>query len=175
MFKKHILKTVVSLFGSLVLFSACAMAQGIEGGTKEVAGYTGFVHFAGDGSTTKALLGGSIGAWTSSRTQILADVSYVPMGFGVKLANFGGALHINVADTTSKVVPYVALAGGLGHHWVEGFSNNHGYFGGGAGVRVFAGKNWGVRPEFLYLRRQGDGGGDNTYRVSFGVFYQFGK
>jgi hypothetical protein len=47
--------------------------------------------------------------------------------------------------------------------------------GAGGGVRIYAGKNWGFKPEVRYQRYQLSGGYINTAIFSGGVFYQFGK
>lgn len=112
----------------------------------------------------------------------------------VKARVLDGNCGVNVKLLTGqRVVPYVSA--GLGLDWNSVSSNfpqaatQWGYFlvGGssdadltaraGLGARFYVGRNWGLKPEAQYVRKALEAGGDglNGVRLTFGVFYEFGK
>lgn len=97
-------------------------------------------------------------------------------------------MQINLlTKSDAKVVPYVIGGGGFGYAKVTGSarygssivsvsaSETKGLVGGGFGARLYAGSNWGIKPEFKIQRTLGGEGNLTLLRFSVGVFYQFGK
>jgi len=54
-------------------------------------------------------------------------------------------------------------------------SDTGGMAGSGLGVRLYVGKNWGIKPELKIQRTFGEGEDVTLLRFAAGVFYQFGK
>jgi hypothetical protein len=181
------------LAGSL-LFTTYAFAQD---GKVEVAGFGGGIYLSG-GAGTHALVGGSGAVRIVDHLRMFGEFSYSELGSasasdeGVsatvknKLYSIGGGADYSFGSS-KRVVPYVLAAGGVGHQTV-GLSasvggttasanvatSNSAYVGVGGGVRIYAGDNWGFKPEVRFQRYSGaDGGSSGVFTV--GIFYQFVK
>lgn len=108
-----------------------------------------------------------------------------------KLYNFGGGIDYSFGSSKSKAAPYVVAALGVGHQSLSATgvagsgtsrvtvdlsdSVNAVYFGVGGGVRLYAGKSWGIKPEFRYQRYHAADGSNNSALYTVGLFYQFGR
>jgi hypothetical protein len=188
------------VLGVFMLAAGLAYAGG-----GEVAVYGGLNRFTGEGGESRPIVGGTVGGFAGERALIFGDFSYVPLhsesgsgsvsgvgyryGASAKAINAGGGVHIgNNKGGERKVAPYAVVAGGFLHSWVSGSGSalgtsvtvreslaNGGYYGGGVGVRLFAGKAWGIRPEFQYRRYQFSAGNDNVILLTVGLFKSFGK
>ena len=135
------------------------------------------------GEFNYAPLGSASFAGDVEGVSVLAHVSQ-------KLYNFGGGVEYGFGSST-RAVPYVLGAIGIGHSALTGTgtgsmgsvrasadiseSSNALYFGGGGGIRLYAGQHWGIKPEFRYQRYQQSEGGGNTFVYTVGLFFQFGK
>jgi hypothetical protein len=133
-------------------------------------------------SNTHFDLGISSGIKVSERSTLLAEYNYLPLG------SVGGVSAstqlLGVADRISfpysgRVTPYLVVGGGYAHFGETGFSGENGfYLGGGGGASVYAGKNWGVRPELRIERQEfyfsGTSSGKIDARFLIGAFYQWG-
>jgi hypothetical protein len=103
-----------------------------------------------------------------------------------------GAVYRGYLSKSSRVVPYVLVAGGGLSETAVGsaqgakvsISQNGEYFGFGGGASIFVDPSWGIRPELRYERQQFsaetvDGSsfaayGQNYVLGTISVFYQFG-
>lgn len=185
---------VYCLLAGTFLFSATAFAQG---GAGEIAVFGGGTALSAGGGT-HALVGASAGVRVSGGLRIFGEFGLVPLAAinesyeGInasatdRLYNFGGGLDYSFGSSKT-VVPYVLGAAGLSHQSVSATANSSGfsatvgmaansaYFGGGAGVRLYIGQKWGVKPEVRYQRYQNSGGSANAADFTVGLFYEFGK
>jgi len=197
-------RSVLALAGVVMMAASLAWGQGQEAGATEVAGYGGLFSFTGDGGGSHGFLGATVGKNTSDRLHLFGDFSYVPLGSesfsgsysgisvnskaSAKAMNFGGGLHVSVGPSKNAFAPYVSAVGGGFHSWISASASgggvststrkslaNGGYFGGGLGVRYFAGKSWGLRPEFQYRHYRYSEGSDNVILLNVGLFKQFRK
>jgi hypothetical protein len=184
---------VSCLLAGTLLFSASAFADG----KGEVAGFGGGIAIAG-GVGVHPLFGGSAGFRVVDHLRIFGEFSYAPLASaslsvsGVsatgtdKLYNFGGGVDYSFGSS-KRVVPYILGAVGVGHEsasatagasgvsFSASLTSNSVYLGAGGGLRIYAGNNWGIKPEFRYQRYTSSGGGSNSADFTVGVFYQFGK
>ena len=104
------------------------------------------------------------------------------------LANIGGGIE-NGFGSSKRIVPYFVTAGGVGHFYAKGSGSsssggsvtvslpiaNTAYFAAGGGFRYYAGKHWGIKPEFRYQRYENSLLQANTATYTAGVFWQFGE
>jgi hypothetical protein len=198
MHRTSLLRAPVLLSGAFLLASLAYADSSIE-----IAGYGGGMTLDQSGGT-HAVAGGSAGIHFG-KAAVFGEFNYVPlasasasgnvMGISVtsqgseKLYNFGGGFTYDFGSST-RVVPYVLGVLGVGHSSVKATgsaanlgpfsisvnaSDNAVYGGGGAGVRLYAGQHWGIKPEVRFQRYQQSGGGGNTVLYTVGLFYQFGK
>jgi hypothetical protein len=180
-----------------------ALPQGLVGGEVELGGSGGVMNARGGGSATKGLAGGGIAVGLGSRGAFYADVGYVPLEsvtisgvdgnapFDVdgssKLYTFEGGLNIHLGPPDRRAVPYATVGGGIGRgsykvsatgsgmNFSMSGTETGGIAGGGLGVRLYVGRNWGIKPEFKVQRTFFDGEDITLYRFAAGIFVQFGK
>jgi hypothetical protein len=189
----------VSTIFLLLAASGVARGQGVAAGSIELAGNVGFSSLKGADSDRHVVFGGS-GAYNLSQLVAIGfEYSYNPLGSLTEdgatasehLQLYGPVARFSLAES-NRVVPYVLVAvGGSSLEAVASDENvsvsaaQHGYyFGAGGGVALYAGSQWGIRPEFRYERQQfnattidGDqvaSYGQNEYQGSVALFYQFG-
>jgi Outer membrane protein beta-barrel domain len=174
-------------------------AQGISTGSGEASGNIGFSNLKGADNNRHVTFGGSALYNLSPVAGLGFEYHFAPMGSltqgGVTATGhmqlFGGVARFSLTDS-SRVVPYVVVAaGGNSLHAAASAGNitvsasQNGFYGGfGGGASIYAGTNWGIRPEFRYVREhfnstsiQGisvSSFGQNDYQGSVAVFYQFG-
>jgi hypothetical protein len=187
------------LLAGALLFCAPAFAQDGKG---EIAGFGGGLAITGGG--VNPLVGGSGDVRVIDNLRIFGEFSYSPLNSlatsaanevsavtglnvtaKVKLFDFGGGIDYSFGSS-KRVVPYVLAAVGVGHTSVSASVNVNGvtgtgsmstdsvYLGIGGGVRIYAGRNWGIKPEFRY-QRYGGSLASNSAIFTAGLFYQFGK
>ncbi len=165
-------------FRALAFLVGTLLYTGVAfGASGEVSAFGGGTTFTGGGgSATHGLFGGSGGIMAHERTLLFGEYSAIPISVLSKsyfLSNFGGGIDYSFKDRgASKVVPYALVAAGGTHSSFGGASGY--YFGVGGGARMYAGKNWGVKPEVRY-QRYGGNGSANAFTYTVGVFFQFGQ
>ena len=176
----------------LLISSSPARAQ-VLGHSGDVAGYAGLYYtgtteansLCGDSSdcpigNNHGVYGANGGYSPSPWVTIIGEYGFVPVysGEGVTIHNqfYGGGARFNL-NPKSKVVGYaIFTAGGdKASESVtgEGSQSNSGYslsFGGGASCYI--GHNWGVRPEFRYVRSEYSAGGTTLGFNNFGMFWR---
>jgi hypothetical protein len=181
-----------SIFGglcicaSILLVSTTAVRAQVLAGSGEVAGFGGYGYMNyGDElpavNNNHPFFGGAGGYSPLSSVTVFGEYIYIPTGSGggetAKAQFFGGGARYNFLSST-KIVPYVVVAFGGDRYTLSGGGSSasvSGYEAGfGGGVSWYIGKNWGVRPEFRYVRQDYSGTGFNTTLESGGFFYQFG-
>ncbi len=186
---RMILRNLGLCFGLAVLLAASSHAQvaSHSGDLAFNAGYS-YIGKGTDFNTTdinRYALGFSGGVNLSPSLTAAGEYNYFAMpqvqGVNMKMQGYGGAVRINLAPS-GRIVPYGVFDGGgarlTGSESGVAVSSNGGYFGGGAGVSIYLGKNWGVRPEFRYNRFfysfAGINGNTNVITATGGIFFQFG-
>ncbi|HUD23570.1 MAG TPA: outer membrane beta-barrel protein [Acidobacteriaceae bacterium] len=136
--------------------------------------------------------GFSGGVNLSKQVAILGEFNYLPLataanGYTGSLdaQMYGGAVRYSPISL-NKFVPYVIAGGGATRLSVsdsyEGvnasISHTGSYFGFGGGVSIYAGRSWGIRPEYRWNRQNQTYDGVNyTINASTGsvaIFYQWG-
>jgi hypothetical protein len=195
---RHKIIRVSAVPAGLFLYATFAFA---EGRRVEVAGYGGGITVTDGG--VNPLVGGSAGVRVYDHLRVFGDFNFSPLsslansvqreigqpGISAKarLYNYSGGVNYSFGSEKSRVVPYVmALVGAT--HFTAGatgmagktpitvsMSQNMLLAGAGGGVRLYAGNNWGVKPEFRYQRYGNSEGSDHSMVFSVGLFYQFGK
>jgi hypothetical protein len=175
----------VALF---LLVSASAQAQ-VLAHSGDIAGYAGYVHVSDTHhiaslSDNHGIYGVNGGYNITPNITVLGEWNLVPLYSGggetIRTQLFGGGARFNMMPD-KKIVPYgvfnvgydrLTFSGG-GSETVSGY-----YFGVGGGASCYLGKNWGVRPEFRYVRPEYSSGGEsqsfNSIAMTGGVFYQWG-
>jgi hypothetical protein len=169
----------------------------------EIAGFGGGFTMS-DGGGTNALVGATVGGKIADTLRLFGEFGYSPLGSfsggvadiasGVsgldvtakaRLYQVGGGMDLSLPGG-SRATPYIVVATGWGRINVTGsarsgtqnvsvtLNSNALYLGVGGGVRLYAGRNWGVKPEFRYQRYASTDGNANSYQFTAGVFYQFG-
>jgi hypothetical protein len=172
---------ITALF--LLVVSAPARAQ-VLAHSGEVSGYGGYSHVNLEGAAignNHPFFGGSYGYNVTPAITVLGEYTYMPLGseggVSAKTQFFDGGVRFNFLPAT-RFVPYAVVAFGGDHYSIGGggssASFNGYYFGGGGGVSCYLGKNWGVRPEFRYVRQDYSGSGFNSFQESGAFFYQWG-
>jgi opacity protein-like surface antigen len=175
----------------LLVSSSTGRAQ-VLAGSGDVSGYGGLVHTEG---TNHALFGGSGGWNLVPAVSVFGEYTYVSTNSSTCI-NTGGVQHTEAHPetqvcasasshvqlygggarfnflTSTKIVPYAVAAFGGGNY--SGGGGNGYYFGLGGGASWFLGKNWGIRPEYRYVRLEDGSVGANSSAITGGVFYQFG-
>jgi hypothetical protein len=189
---RHKTIRVSCLLAGALFLAVSAFAQD---GRVEVTGFGGAI-VIDQGGGTHALFGGSAGVRVTQGLRLFGEFSVAPLASATaseggvtasgseKLYNFGGGVDYSFGSS-QRFVPYVIAAGGLGRDSASAtaeplgasFSivSNSAYFGFGSGARIYAGHNWGFKPEVRFQRYQASSGGSNTVVVTGGIFFQFGK
>jgi opacity protein-like surface antigen len=200
--KRGLLRAIATTLAVLVLtflFPAPVRAQG----KVEVAGYGGGSVFSDEGGT-HAIVGGAAGYDATPHVHVFGEFGYIPLSSerlsgtaagqsfsasgNARWMQFGGGIHVHFRPVgpESKAVPYMVIPVGVGRASVsasvrgqgvnisESESSSHFYTGAGAGLRYFAGRNWGIRPEFRWVQAFGEESG-HMLVFQVGVFYQFGR
>jgi hypothetical protein len=158
-----------SMDGGVGTHSLVAMNAGFR--------FAGRVHIFGEGSWTQlasSTLQTSSGSGTTTATGT------------VNLASFGGGVDVGFGSS-SRFLPYIVTAMGVGHFYAKGSASGSGtsvsvslpitndiYYGAGAGIRIYAGRHWGFKPEFRYQRYDGSLLKVNSFSYTGGLFWQFG-
>jgi hypothetical protein len=189
-----------ALLAGACFFSACAF-----GASGEIAGFGGGALFTGGGGTHPAaggsvsyLVGQGLRVFGEFSYAPGAGASVSGTSSGVsfqataseKLYNYGGGVDYSFGRS-ERVVPYMLVALGAGRLSASGSGTassgantanvnlstavNGFNYGVGGGVRIYAGKHWGIKPEFRYQRFTASAGSQNEMYFTGGVFYQFGK
>jgi len=193
---KTIVKNAVAgLFLSvlfLLVMSAPGRAQ-VLAHSGDVAGYAGYFYVSNIDisvggthvSDNHGLYGANGGYNVTPYVTVIGEYGYVPLysggGTTLKTQLYGGGARFNLSPG-KKIVPYgVVTVGGdkLSASYSGGGTSLNGYyFGVGGGASYYVSKNWGVRPEFRYVRPEysftGVSHSYNTIAMTGGVFYQWG-
>ena len=187
---KTFVKNAVAGLGIAALFllvSASSQAQ-VLAHSGDVAGYAGYLHVDSDlslQSHNHAIYGASGGYNVTPYITVLGEYGLAPLysesGYSIKTQIYGGGARFNLTPG-KKLVPYgVVTFGGDRITWsYSGSSESYNgyYIGVGGGASYYVGKNWGVRPEFRYVRAEfGEYGTNETVNaiaVTGGAFYQWG-
>lgn len=162
-----------------------AAAAAAEPGAPEVGGHIGgqWLEVAG----TKFAVGGNSYVALNQRIWVGGEITYAPLAnfdlktnqfntsINAKLWDFAGNMQLNLT-TGGKVVPYLVGGLGAGRFSLSGlgedFRKSRFAVNAGTGFRYYAGKNWGIRPEFKFIKYTD---GVSSVRFAAGLFYQFGK
>ena len=172
----------------VLALSGISQAQ-IASGSGEVAGDIGISSVQGaNNSRGHVFLGASAAYNVLPNVALGFEYNYQLLGsttqFGVTesghLQLVGPVVRVALSES-SHVVPYVLGDGGYANVHASASagsisasaSQNGSYFGFGGGASIYAGPNWGVRPEFRYDRIH-VGSGTNDVQGLVSVFYQFG-
>jgi hypothetical protein len=181
---------VAALF--LLVMSTPARAQ-VLAHSGDIAGNVGYLHVNWDStflsSDNHAVYRIDGGYNVTPHVTVLGEWAYGPLGSvsgsgdgTVKTQIFGGGARFNLTPD-KKLVPYgVVTFGGDRNTWsisgVGSATYSGYYYGVGGGASYYVGKNWGVRPEFRYVRAEFGVGGvnesANAFAMTGGVFYQWG-
>jgi len=164
---------VLCVFCSL---SAVAFAQE---GKAEVAGFGGLLHvnsFKGADGVTGGAFGFSGGYFVNKMLLLQAElgighVSKDKVGSTSETFAFGPAV-VFALKSSQKVAPFVRGDIDIVHASVANQGETKVGFGFGGGVRFLAGKNWGVRPEFRFVKAPDMA---SSFVIDAGIFYNFGK
>jgi hypothetical protein len=196
-----ILKCSIAALVVLLTLSTPLRAQ-VAARSGDVSGNVGFSNLSGDETVdgNKHVAFGGAGAYNFSDWGAIGfDYSYQMLGSetasGVtvsgKIQSYGG-VYRGYLSKSSRVVPYVLVAGGGFSETAVGTSGgmkvsasqNGYYIGFGGGASIYASPTWGIRPEFRYERQQFSattvGGaalaayGQNYALGTISIFYQFG-
>ena len=192
-------KSLSGLIFILLAVSSPVWAQGIAARSGEVAGTIGISSIKGVDGSRHPLYAFS-GVYNVSPWLALGgDYTYQSMG-SQTLSGLTASEHLQLIGPVARfsvegnntVVPYVLVGGGAAilHAAVSsgnvsiGASQNGLYFATGGGASIYAGQNWGIRPEFRYARLHFNSTsiqgisigsyGQNDYQGTVTVFYQFG-
>lgn len=183
----------------LLTASITVRAQGIAAGSSEVAGTFGYAHVDGVTSHNHSPIGGS--AFYNINPNVAAGFEYNYTGLGSEnidgvtgtehLQTYGGAARFTFIKS-GRALPYAVVGfGGVdekaiaSYEGVSASASQGGFYSAfGGGVTLFAGKRWGLRPEFRYERQHFDGTtingypvgafGQNDVQATVSIFYQFG-
>jgi hypothetical protein len=196
-----ILKCSIAALVALLTLSTPIRSQGITPLSGEVSANVGFnnvisgivKNYFNNNSTgineEYVQFGFSGGINLSKQIAVLGEFNYLPLasstaGYGsIDAQMYGGAVRYSPISG-NKVVPYVVAGGGStrlsvsDHYDGVTVSHNGDYFGFGGGVSIYAGRNWGIRPEYRWNRQSQTYDGVNyTINASTGsvaVFFQWG-
>jgi hypothetical protein len=175
-----------------ILFVSSAPVQAqVLAHSGDVAGYAGYLYtsnLGGSGSgisNNHGIYGVNGGYNVSPYIAIIGEYGYSPLfsqsGDALHAQLYGGGARFNL-NPKSKVVGYGVFTVG-GDKFTESVGGASAsisgyYFGFGGGASCYIGKNWGVRPEFRYLRpeisQSGVSQSYNSFAMAGGVFVQFG-
>ena len=188
-FVKNVLVGLCLTATILFVSSVTARAQ-VMGHSGDIAGYAGYLYVSDQNhdistSDNHGIYGFNGGYNVSPYVAIIGEYGFAPLysqsGDSVHGQLYGGGARFNF-NPNSRVVGYgvftvggdkFSLSGGGTSESINGY-----YFGFGGGASCYVGKNWGIRPEFKYLRPEGSSGGVsqsfNSFAMTGGVFVQFG-
>jgi len=187
---RTIVKNAISglcIAASFLLISSTLRAQ-VLARSGDVAGYAGYLYtnnIIPGVSNNHGVYGATGGYNITPYITAYGEYGFAPLysesGDTVHAQIYGGGARFNMTPD-KKVVPYGVVSFGGNRLTVNigGSSVNfNGYYiGVGGGANCYVGKNWGVRPEFRYLRNEFSSGGEsvsfNDFAVTGGVFYQWG-
>jgi len=160
---------------TLLLVSSTTVQAQVVAGSGDVAGYVGYFHMKLP--TNSAIYGATGGYNVTPYITGLGEYGYAPVSSGIHVQIYGGGARFNLMPN-KKLVPYGIFTGG-GNRIAGGGGGDNGYYiSVGGGASCYLSKNWGVRPEFRYLRNDFTEGGSsislNDLVVTGGVFYQWG-
>jgi hypothetical protein len=159
-----------------------------EGGTHPVLGGSFSAEIRG-----RLRLFGEFDYISLGKATFSGDIAGVSVSSTAKarLYDFGGGVDFSFRRGSSKAAPYLIAAAGLGHQSLSATgvgvmgtsratvdyseSANAAHFGVGGGIRLYAGRNWGIKPEFRYQRYQSSEGNNNALFYTVGLFFQFGR
>jgi hypothetical protein len=142
--------------GLFLVFTATAW------GESEIFGFGGFATTNSYIRTSGTTFGATAGVYVGKHVQFFGEYSRVPLPPGGNFLlttstrrydNFGGGIHVRFLVGKS-IQPYVLVPVGAGRRTTSGGADRYDpdrtdlYFGAGAGVRLYAGRNWGFRPEY---------------------------
>ncbi len=190
-----------ALRGGLLCAVGLSLAVAGQAANLEVSGTGGGLTMNG-GLGTHSLVGGQVGvrfgfiqvfgegSWSQllSATQQGSTGGVTTTATGAaKVANFGGGAEYSFG-TSKRFAPYAVTAVGVGHFYATGSGSsstgvsvtvslpiaNLEYFGVGGGVRVYAGKHWGFKPEVRYQRYNNSLYSANAATYTVGLFWRFG-
>jgi hypothetical protein len=187
------MKSIKSIIAVSALFVAAASFAGAQvlAHSGDIAGFGGYgtIHNSGDPSgDSHPTFGASAGYNVTPGVTVLGEYTYMTLGnFGSgvtsKVQLFGGAARFNFL-TSTKVVPYGVVAFGdmRPTESASGTSiSGSGYYSAfGGGASIYCGKNWGIRPEFRFVRSElkppmtTSYTGYNVFMESGSIFFQFG-
>jgi len=187
-----------------MVLSAPARAQGITPLSGEISANVGFNNvisgivkdYFNNNSTgineEYVQFGFSGGINLSKQIAVLGEFNYLPLATAatgytgsIDAQMYGGAVRYSPISS-NRFVPYVVAGGGSTRLSVSdsyqgvktSVSHNRNYYGFGGGVSIYAGRNWGIRPEYRWNRQiQTYNSVNYTINASTGsvaVFYQWG-
>lgn len=180
----------VTLLSAFLMIVSAARAQ-VAPHSGDVAFSAGYANI-GKGSNfaasdmNRSTVGGSGGYNLTQYIAVIGELNFFPLpqvlGVNEHMLNYGGAVRFNLIPA-GKVVPYGVVGGG-GSRFTASESGasasvNGNYFGGGGGLSIYLGRNWGVRGEFRDSRFGGFSiagitASTNVFAATGGIFCQFG-
>jgi hypothetical protein len=116
---------------------------------------------------------------------IIGEYNYLSMpqyeGVNFHILNYGGGVRANLISR-GRIIPFVVGTGGgarfTGSEGSQSVSADGDYGGGGGGVSVYVGRNWGIRPEIRYnhysFTYQGESATTNGVTTTVAIFFQLG-
>ena len=190
------------LWSLLLLFCAAAMAQGVAARSVDVALNAGTSNLSGNDNGYHPEYGASLGYNFTAHLGAFAEYNYLSLGDyqvgpSSQYANFttsgnyqwaGGSVRYTPFHP-SQIVPYIVGGGGYAREAAAASivgqnasandvnGSNGEYVSGGVGITIFAGRNWGVRPEVRW-DRQFYGNNNTTFTITdvrgtLSLFYQW--
>ena len=193
---KRVLRSFVILT-SASIFPAATWAAGVE-----VSGFGGAITM-NSGVGTHATYGGGAAVLLGDNVHVFGEFGISTLASEqvssgsvsatgtAKLANYGGGVDYSFGSSGSRFRPYVLAGVGVGHFYATGSGGgasvslgitNQFYEAFGGGVRMYLGKQWGLKPEVRYQHYNssnssligGTVAGSSAVQYTVGVFYQFG-
>lgn len=150
-----------------------------EPGSGEVSGFGGILHvnsYKGADGITGGAFGFSGGYFWTKNVLLQAElgvghVSKDRVGSTSETFAFGPLIQFPLKNN-EKFAPFVRVDIDIVHGSVLNVGQTKPGFGFGGGIRCLAGKNWGVRPEFRFVKAS-----DTPSFLVFdaGLYYDFGK
>jgi hypothetical protein len=190
------------IFSAFAILAGALLSSSPAWAAGEVSGFGGGITI-NSGGGTHPLFGGAGGVQVGEHGLLFGEFSYSPLAsatlssadLGVSNASGSGSLHLATYGggydysfgSSKTLVPYAVVALGAAVQTLSASASVAGVsastsmsstafdFGFGGGVRFFATKRWGFKPEVRYQRMQASSGGNSTLSYSVGFFYSFGK
>ncbi|MDR3737239.1 MAG: outer membrane beta-barrel protein [Acidobacteriaceae bacterium] len=191
------------LWSLFLLMSTAAWAQGVAGSSVDIAVNAGTSNISGNDTGYHPEYGTSLGYNFTPHLGIFAEYNYLSLGSyqvaaSSSYANFslsgnyqwvGGSARYTPFHA-ARIVPYIAGGGGyaraaaaasiIGQNASASATNgsNGEYVSAGGGISVFAGRNWGIRPEVRWDRQFYGNVNNSTLTVTdvrgtLSLFYQW--